>query len=219
MKKFSKKGFTLIELMIVVAIIGILAAIAIPNFMKFQAKSKQSEAKGNLKGIFTAQKSFYQEKNRYSAFVGTIGFAPERGNRYAYYLGEGGASMIDRSTAADATPAQMKTANGFSVDTFKFDPDGSLSMDTSPVAQGKIDYTANSNGQALGHKGTGTVDGTCPICEFEAVAVGNIDNDSTLDTWSIASASGITASGDALLAEENSCPAGDPCLLANDVDF
>ena len=51
----SKKGFTLIELMIVVAIIGILAAIAIPNFLKFQAKSKQSEAKTNLGAIFTGQ--------------------------------------------------------------------------------------------------------------------------------------------------------------------
>jgi len=49
----GKKGFTLIELMIVVAIIGILAAIAIPNFLKFQAKSKQSEAKSNLGAIFT----------------------------------------------------------------------------------------------------------------------------------------------------------------------
>ena len=49
--RLRKRGFTLIELMIVVAIIGILAAIAIPNFIKFQAKSKQSEAKTNLKAI------------------------------------------------------------------------------------------------------------------------------------------------------------------------
>ena len=55
----SKKGFTLIELMIVVAIIGILAAIAIPNFLRFQAKSKQSEAKTNLGGIFTAEIAYF----------------------------------------------------------------------------------------------------------------------------------------------------------------
>ena len=87
MKKFSKKGFTLIELMIVVAIIGILAAIAIPNFMKFQAKSKQSEAKGNLKGIATAEKTYFAEKNTYSSLMKALGFQPEGNNRYGYSIG------------------------------------------------------------------------------------------------------------------------------------
>src|SRR5438876_8020394 len=83
MKKLVQKGFTLIELMIVVAIIGILAAIAIPNFIKFQARSKQSEAKTNLKAIFTAEKSWFGEHDSYGSF-GTVGYNPERGNRYWY---------------------------------------------------------------------------------------------------------------------------------------
>src|SRR5687767_3165402 len=83
-KRYLKKGFTLIELMIVVAIIGILAAIAIPNFIKFQARSKQSEAKANLKSVFTANKAYFQEKDNYSSCIRKFGFSPERGNRYRY---------------------------------------------------------------------------------------------------------------------------------------
>ena len=57
----SNKGFTLIELMIVVAIIGILAAIAIPNFLRFQLKSKSSEGKVNIAAIRTAEESYLAE--------------------------------------------------------------------------------------------------------------------------------------------------------------
>ena len=84
--KRGKKGFTLIELMIVVAIIGILAAIAIPNFLKFQAKSKQSEAKSNLGAIFTGELAYFGEQNMYGGFS-QINWSPSGTPRYHYTLG------------------------------------------------------------------------------------------------------------------------------------
>src|SRR3954467_5075932 len=80
----KSEGFTLIELMIVVAIIGILAAIAIPNFLKFQCKAKQSEAKTNLAGIFTAEKAFFGEYNPYSSDLISVNWVPDGSPVYIY---------------------------------------------------------------------------------------------------------------------------------------
>ena len=55
---FNKKGFTLVELMIVVAIIGILAAIAIPNFVAMQYRAKRAEVQPNITGIKTAELAY-----------------------------------------------------------------------------------------------------------------------------------------------------------------
>jgi type IV pilus assembly protein PilA len=60
-----RNGFTLIELMIVVAIIGILAATALPNFLRFQLRSKSSEGKLNLAAIRTSQEGHYAVYGRY----------------------------------------------------------------------------------------------------------------------------------------------------------
>ena len=71
---FNKKGFTLVELMIVVAIIGILAAIAIPNFIAMQYRSKRSELQPNIKAIKTAELSY---DANYDTYVEEFSFHPD----------------------------------------------------------------------------------------------------------------------------------------------
>lgn len=71
-----------------VAMMGVVAAVAIPNFMKFQSRSKQSEAVSNLKSAYTAQRVYFQEKDRWGRSFEEIGFAPEKGRRYTYCMGK-----------------------------------------------------------------------------------------------------------------------------------
>ena len=60
-RKNGQKGFTLIELMIVVAIIGILAAIAIPQFVAYRQKGYDTQAKGELKSLYTACQAYFAD--------------------------------------------------------------------------------------------------------------------------------------------------------------
>ncbi len=103
------QGFTLIELMIVVAIIGILAAIAIPNFMTYQAKARQSEAKVNLGGIFTTATSYFAENNTFSTATGdALGYKPAGNSKYSlYYGGTAAANTITPSAGGASAPCNV----------------------------------------------------------------------------------------------------------------
>ncbi len=61
-----RHGFSLVELMIVVAIMGFLAMLAVPNFMRFMAKAKRAEAYTHLASIHTAQKAYWAEHGSYT---------------------------------------------------------------------------------------------------------------------------------------------------------
>jgi type IV pilus assembly protein PilA len=61
LNKKNQKGFTLIELMIVIAIIGILAAIAIPNFISYRKRSYNTAANSDMKNLYTASQAYFTD--------------------------------------------------------------------------------------------------------------------------------------------------------------
>lgn len=88
LKKLLKEqsGFTLVELMIVVAIIGVLSAVAVPNFKKYQAKAKSSEAKVQLAAAYTAQQAFYGDFGMYGHCLNYMGYDPSAEISARYYM-------------------------------------------------------------------------------------------------------------------------------------
>jgi len=99
----ENSGFTLIELMLVVAVVAILAAIAIPNYLKFVGKTRRAEVKYNLEAIFKAEVSWYSERNVFDSDFNTIRWKPV-GAIY-YYTFSLGAGTEGLSVAVNPMPA------------------------------------------------------------------------------------------------------------------
>ncbi len=210
MTRRQTNGFTLIELMIVVAIIGILASIAIPSFLRLQARARQSEAATNLKSLFTSMRT---QQKMPPEDIHSTGFAPERGNRYSYHL-EDGCSSFENRSGIDAVLNNPDMCVG--ADTFRFAgfPD---TFTVVPPAGVTWDAKAVTNGLNVA---SGLV-GTNESWDFLVYAGGDVDNNAldSADTWLISSADGeMMPACPTTGGVTESVAAGEPFNTSNDVN-
>ncbi|QRO01548.1 hypothetical protein JRI60_22260 [Archangium violaceum] len=169
------------------------------SFVKF-GPTRVHEAKANLKALYTSQRAYLQEKDRYGQRLHEIGFLPERGNRFAYFLlSSGPIELRDATVETRVNDAVIVWSDRYR---FKNAPAPTGFAGTGcPLIPGK-----DEAGRPLGVG----VWGTPPHEAFIAVAAGNLDNDATLECWSIASVPRVDAYG-------NVIPEGQPYLEQDDL--
>ncbi len=162
-------------------------------FKPGRGHSKEYEARSNLKSLYTAERALMQERDKFSNDFVELGFFPERGNRYAYFLGSG--ARQDRTTSAFSSAGAFESIG---VDVFKH------GKKHPEIVFPMLPKTFAGNVR-IG------VTGECPNCQFVAAAAANLDSDATLDVWSIASFERVAPDGTTI-------PAGLPFWEIRDVE-
>ena len=116
-KKFH--GFSLMEVMIVVVIIGILAAFAYPNLEKYLKRARQTEAKTNLSAIYTAQKIYFTLYQSYADDINELDLSLAQGDPYTFTIQEA-------STSTFKAQAEGNIDDDDELDTWSIDQDKNL---------------------------------------------------------------------------------------------
>ena len=196
MKKFINKmkkhdGFTLVELMIVVAIIGVLSAVAVPNFKKYQAKAKSSEAKVQLAAAYTAEQAFYGDFGIYHSCLAYMGYEPVNEFESRYYAVGFGASAVTPTNAVaytDALNSGMSTSGCPSANAVIF-------ATTAPVAPAAAASTLFGGGKGMG----GVKVSTSALFSGE-VTTTSMGTQIAADQTFVMGAAGVISSDKAILA-------------------
>jgi type IV pilus assembly protein PilA len=177
----NNSGFTLVELMVAVGITGALTTIAVPNYLKYVAKSRESEAKIGLSAIYVGEKQFGVEYGFYTACLPNIGYQGSNVPNERYYV-----------VGFNNTPASA-TSCGTSGNTACYDIPASAACATVHAANNYTYYeaTAKASGAAVATQsdllpasGGGALTGVGKI-RFSVGAAGRISNSGNLDIWKI----------------------------------
>ena len=179
----NQKGFTLVELLVAVAIIGILTGIAVPNYVKYQRRARQAQAKLELSSIYVAEKNFRLSYSTYTTCLPQIGVTATADTRY-YAMGfPNGPGAAIPSTCGVSGTADCDIPN----------PADAVAIHC-PKAQWAIDGQAKDVGVNAAGVATGaSLPGGSPWLSrnaFKAKAAGNLGGTSAspttlFDTWSI----------------------------------
>jgi type IV pilus assembly protein PilA len=127
-------GFSLIELMVVIAIMALLAMIAVPNFNRFLAKAKRAEAYMNLSSLYAAEKAYFAEHGTYSDVLmgeNGIGWKPEGKTYYSYgFVGAEGRNNFVGKLGAQLQGSRADKSGFVAVAAGDIDGDGDLDIIT-----------------------------------------------------------------------------------------
>jgi type IV pilus assembly protein PilA len=163
-------GFTLVELMVVVAIIGLLSAVAIPNFQKYQAKAKSAEGKLQLSAVYTAEVSFFSDFSIYHVCLSYMGYDSSNESLSRYYT-----VGFNAVTGFDTTAISNAVNSGLDVTAC---PASAAESRTIFTAQKRIVASiAPAGASELGASATNGDQGTAAALIFKAGAAGFISKD------------------------------------------